>query len=131
MALATKDIEVRKINLSTQRPESLILYLKDSHPKTKTLKYLLFPAQFCTAAYVCVNLPRFFIFSTQYCPLYTTESAIEREGRSLFPSKLRLTQSTANITAAMMIYKASTFRLRPYKAYMRMITIPISGEKKI
>ena len=40
MALATKDIEVRKINLSTQRPESLTLYLKDLHPKIKTLKDL-------------------------------------------------------------------------------------------
>jgi hypothetical protein len=38
MALATKDIEVRKTNCSTQRPESLVLHAKDSHPKTETLK---------------------------------------------------------------------------------------------
>jgi hypothetical protein len=41
MAFATKDIEVRKINLSTQRPGSLTLYLEDSHSKTKALKDLL------------------------------------------------------------------------------------------
>jgi hypothetical protein len=42
MALATlKDIEVRKTNHSAQRPESLTLYTKDWHPKTKTLKDLL------------------------------------------------------------------------------------------
>ena len=54
---------------------------------------------------------------------------MEHEGRSLFPSKLRLTQATANITATTMMYKASTFRLRSYKAHMRMMEIPISGEK--
>ena len=41
MALTTKDLEVRKTNLSTRRPESLTLYIKDSHPKTKPLKDLL------------------------------------------------------------------------------------------
>jgi hypothetical protein len=41
MALTTKDIEVRKTNLLTQRPESPTLYLKDLHPKTKSLKDLL------------------------------------------------------------------------------------------
>ena len=30
---------------------------------------------------------------------------------------------------ATMMYKASTFRLRSYKAYMRMIIIPVLGEK--
>jgi hypothetical protein len=41
MAFTTKDLEVRKTNLLTQRPESLTLYIKDSHPKTKDFKDLL------------------------------------------------------------------------------------------
>jgi len=41
MALATKDVKVRKTNCSTQRPESLTSHIKDSHPKTKALKDLL------------------------------------------------------------------------------------------
>jgi len=41
IASTTKDLEVRKTNLSAQRPGSLTLYLKDSHPKTKTPKDLL------------------------------------------------------------------------------------------
>ena len=39
--LTTKDLKVRKTNLSTQRPESPTLYIKDSHPKTKALKDVL------------------------------------------------------------------------------------------
>jgi hypothetical protein len=40
MALTTKDLEVRKTKLSTQRSESLTSYIKDLHPKTKTSKEL-------------------------------------------------------------------------------------------
>ena len=43
---------------------------------------------------------------------------------------MRLTQAMAKITIATMMYKASTFRLRPYKAYMRMINIPVRQKKK-
>jgi hypothetical protein len=39
MAVTTKDLEVRKTNLlTTQRPESLKTYIKDSHPKTEASK---------------------------------------------------------------------------------------------
>jgi hypothetical protein len=36
MATTTKDLEVIKTNLLTQRLESLMTYIKDSHPKTVT-----------------------------------------------------------------------------------------------
>jgi hypothetical protein len=41
VALTTEDLKVGKTNVSTQRPESLTLYIKDSHLKTKALKDLL------------------------------------------------------------------------------------------
>jgi hypothetical protein len=111
---------------SEGRDEEFELYELEYHA---TAKYLPFPtSEYCTAAYV--NVRRFFFLSSQCYPLYTTESAMEREGRSLLPSKLRLTQVTTNITATTMMYKASTFRLCSYKAYMRMIAIPVSEEKK-
>jgi hypothetical protein len=42
MATTTKDFEVRKTNLLTQRPVSLMTYIKDSHPKTEASKDLLY-----------------------------------------------------------------------------------------
>jgi len=44
---------------------------------------------------------------------------------------MRLTQAMIKIIRATMIYKASTFRLRSYKAYMRIINIPIRRKNKI
>ena len=39
--VTTKDLKVRKTNLLTERPKSLMTYIKDSRPKTETLKDLL------------------------------------------------------------------------------------------
>ena len=36
--LTTKDLELRKTNLLTQRPERIMWNIKDEHPKTKILK---------------------------------------------------------------------------------------------
>ena len=70
--------------------------------------------------------PELFLFCYPESP---TISAIEYQARYLFPLKLQLTQPTTTIATATTMYKASTFRLRSYKAYIRMINIPTSGRK--
>ena len=119
---------IARTDASEGRDEEFELYEFEHYV---TAKYLRFPIECWIAAYGYVNFPRFFVFCAQRHPLYAIESAMERKGKSLFPSRLRLTQSTANITTPTMMYKASTFRLRSYKAYMRMIKIPISRGKYI
>ena len=94
-------------------------------------KYLCFSTESWVTAYVYEYVWRFFFFSSQCYPLYTTKSAMEHEGRSLFPSKLRLTQATTYTTVPMVMYKTSTFWLHSYKVYMCMIAISISREKNI
>ena len=92
-------------------------------------KYLLFLTQRWTAANVDSNVPRLFFFSTWNCPLDTTQSVMGCDASYRFPLQLALTQATTNVTAPTMTYKASTFRLRLYKAYMRMINIALSKGK--
>ena len=50
-------------------------------------------------------------------------------GMSECPLRLRLTQAMARLIMAMTMYKASTFWLHSYKAYICIISIPILGEK--
>jgi len=66
---------------SEGRDEELELYEIEALVKAK---YLPFPTQWYTAAYVNVSVPRYFFFSTQCYPLYTTESA--RADHDLHPS---------------------------------------------
>ena len=90
-------------------------------------KLLLFSARIWSAANLCLDVPMFFFFSTQYRPLYTDHKWNIR--LDWFPVKLRLTQAPNTIATVTTIYKASTFRLRSYKAYIRMINMPILGGK--
>jgi len=95
---------------SEGRDEEFELYELEHHAMAK-----YFPtSEYCITAYAYVNVRRFF-FSSQHCPLCATESPMKREGGSLFPAKLRLTQVMTNITTATTMHKASTFRLCSYK----------------
>ena len=69
----------------------------------------------------------FFPVST---PHYIQQNQQWTVRRGTDTAEVELTKATANIRAATVIYKIRTFRLCSYKAYTRMVTMPMPGEKK-